>query len=416
MAVAAGDRQGCRLMIVVKSDFPVLLERVNGREVCYLDSAASAQKPVQVIEAMDRVMREHYANVHRGVYTFGTRTSYAYEDARIKVAKFLNAATEKEIVFTRNTTEAINLVAATWGEETIKAGDEIILSELEHHANIVPWVRLAERKGAVIRVIPITDDGALDMAAYQSLLSEKTRLVAVTHHSNALGTVTPINDIVRKARHAGAVTLVDGSQAVVHLDVNVRKVDCDFYVFTGHKLYGPSGVGILYGRSDILRHMPPYQGGGEMIETVAFDKVTFKEPPYRFEAGTPAIVETIGLGAAVDYFTQLDRHNLRIAEHALLTAAEDRLRGISGVKIWSNAPERAAILSFSIEGVHPHDAATIFDQLGVCVRAGHHCAQPLMKRLGVPATLRASFAIYNDIADVDRLAEAVETVKRLFKV
>lgn len=400
-------------MIVLKKDFPVLSERVNGQTVAYLDSAASAQKPIDVIDAMGRVLKEHYSNVHRGIYTFGSRTSYAYEDARIKIAQFLNASSEKEIVFTRNSTEAINLVAATWGMAHINAGDEILLSELEHHANIVPWVMLAEKKGASIKVVPINDDGSLNMNAFAGLLNEKTKLVAMTHMSNALGTITPMATIVEKAHTVGARVLVDGSQAAVHLDVDVRKLNADFYVFTGHKMYGPTGIGVLYGRRDVLADMPPYQGGGEMIETVTFSGVTYKEPPYRFEAGTPAIVEAIGLGAAIDYFTRLDRHQLRYQESELLRMAEGELAGIDGINILSRAPERAAILSFTMDGVHPHDVATIFDQMGICVRAGHHCAQPLMKRLRVPATVRASFAIYNDQEDVLRLVEGVHKVRKL---
>lgn len=400
-------------MIVLKKDFPVLSEYVNGLPVAYLDSAASAQKPLEVIEAMDRVLKEHYSNVHRGIYTFGSRTSYAYEDARIKVAKFINASTEKEIIFTRNATEAINLVAATWGVQNITAGDEILLTELEHHANIVPWVMLAEKTGAVIKVVPISDEGSLNMNAFAGLLSEKTKLVAVTQMSNALGTLTPVAEIIEKAHTVGARVLVDGSQGVVHLDVDVRKLNPDFYVFTGHKLYGPTGIGVLYGRRDILANMPPYQGGGEMIETVTFSGVTYKDAPYRFEAGTPAIVEAIGLGAAIDYFSRLDRHQLRYQEHELLRMAESELSGIEGVNILSRAKDRAAILSFTMDGAHPHDIATIFDQMAICVRAGHHCAQPLMKRLRVPATVRASFGIYNDQEDVLRLVEGVHKVRKL---
>lgn len=398
-----------------KADFPALSQLVNGRPVSYLDSAASAQKPQAVIDAMSRVMEEHYANVHRGVYAFGSKTSAAYEEARGKIAKFLGAAKPAEIVFTRNATEAINLVAASWGGAFLKSGDEVILTELEHHANIVPWYFLKETKGVVLKVIPVLKNGALDMAAFDAALSPKTKLMAVTQMSNALGTVLPVADMVRKAKAVGAKTLVDGSQAVVHLDVNVQDIGCDFYAFTGHKLYGPSGIGVLYGREEVLDTMPPYQGGGEMIEQVSFDKITYKEPPYRFEAGTPAIVEAIGLGAAVDYYAALDRKAIHAQEAMLLAEAEKRLAAIEGVKIWSQAPERAAILSFTIENVHPHDVATIFDQLGLCVRAGHHCTQPLMKALGTPATVRASFALYNTMEDVERLVEGITKVKKLFK-
>lgn len=429
--------------MTIKSDFPALSKTVNGRTVCYLDSAASAQKPKQVIEAMNRVMQEHYANVHRGVYTFGSLTSTAFENARAKVAKFLNAASEKEIVFTRNSTEAINLVAATFGE-TLQAGDEIILTELEHHANIVPWWMLAQKKGVVIKVLPIREGGALDLAQFDKLLSPKTKLLAVTHMSNALGTINPVARMADKARAVGAKVLIDGSQAVVHVPVDVQDIGADFYVFTGHKLYGPSGIGVLWGRYDVLNSLPPYQGGGEMIELVSFDTVTFKEAPYRFEAGTPPIVEAIGLGAAIDYYTSLDKvvpaqagilsgtgtldprqyaahigmagadkKVIHLHEALLLADAETRLAAIPGVKIYSRAPMRAAILNFTLDGIHPHDAATIFDQLGVAVRAGHHCTQPLMKALGVTATLRASFAAYNNSDDVARLEEAVLKARKM---
>jgi cysteine desulfurase/selenocysteine lyase len=398
----------------LKLDFPALQRRVNGHAVTYLDSAASAQKPQYVIDAMSHVMTEHYSNVHRGVYTFSAETTVAFENARQKVAQFLNAKSDKEIVFTRNTTEAINLVAACFGQ-SLKTGDEIILTELEHHANIVPWYFLKEQKGIVLKIVPLKADRSLDMAAFEKLLGPKTKLVAVTQLSNALGTIVPVADIVAKAHAVGAKVLVDGSQAVVHLDVDVQKIGCDFYVFTGHKLYGPSGVGVLYGRYEVLNALPPYQGGGEMIEQVTFDKITFREPPYRFEAGTPAIVEVIGLGAAIDYLNGLDKAAVRAHEQKLLQEAETRLTAIGGVTIYSTAPERAAILSFMIDKVHPHDVATVFDQLGIAVRAGHHCAQPLMKVLGVAATVRASFALYNTMEDVERLVEGVQKVKKLFQ-
>ena len=400
---------------LVKNDFPALSQKVNGRLVTYLDSAASAQKPQVVIDAMNRVLTEHYANVHRGVYSFSAETSEAFEAARDKIAKFLNAKTEKEIIFTRNATEAINLVAASWGGKFLAAGDEVVLTELEHHANIVPWYFLKEQKGIVLKIVPMLPNGALDMAAYEKLLSKKTKLVAFTQMSNALGTVTPAAEIIAKAKAVGAKTLVDGSQGIVHLSADVQKLGCDFYVFTGHKLYGPSGIGVLWGREELLNDMPPYQGGGEMIEQVSFDKITFKNAPYRFEAGTPAIVEAIGLGAAIDYVLSLDYTALIAQEKRLLAEAEKRLGAIEVVKIHSRAPERAAILSFAVGKVHPHDVATIFDQLGLCVRAGHHCAQPLMKALGCTATVRASFAIYNTMDDVERLAEGVLKVKKLFK-
>ena len=400
----------------LKKDFPILSRTVNGRTVAYLDSAASAQKPQAVIDAMTSVMTDHYSNVHRGVYSFGATTSTAFEAARQKVARFLGASSDREIIFTRSATESINLVAASWGKTFLKAGDEVLLTELEHHANIVPWMMLKEQLGIVVKVVPILKDGSLDMAAFDTLLTTKTKLVAVTQMSNALGTLTPVAEIIRKAKAVGAKTLIDGSQGAVHLTINVQSLDCDFYVCTGHKLYGPSGIGILYGRLEVLDSMPPYQGGGEMIEQVSFEKVTFKEPPHRFEAGTPAIIEAIGLGAAIDYLSALDADSVRAHEKALLTAAEQGLAALGGVKIYSNAPDRAGILSFTVNGAHPHDIATIFDQIGLCVRAGHHCAQPLMKVLGVPAVVRASFALYNDMSDVERLIEGVGKAKKIFGV
>lgn len=407
---------GAKKVSLIRDDFPALARNVNGRRVTYLDSAASAQKPQAVIDTMSHVMTEHYANVHRGVYQFSAKTSAAFEDARTKIAEFIEARSAKEIIFTRNATEAINLVAATWGRKFLKAGDEILLTELEHHANIVPWWFLKEERGVVIKVVPILPNGALDMEAFDKLISEKTKLVAFTQMSNALGTLTPVGQIIKKAKAVGAKTLIDGSQGIVHLYANVTALDCDFYVFTGHKLYGPSGIGVLYGREELLNDMPPYQGGGEMIEKVSFDEITFKDAPYRFEAGTPAIVEAIGLGAAVDYLlSRLDYPHFITHELSLLGEAEKRLSSIPGVKIWSQAPERAAILSFTIDGVHPHDVATIFDQMGICVRAGHHCAQPLMKALGIQATVRASFGCYSLPEDVTRLEEGVQKVKKLFK-
>ncbi len=397
----------------LKSDFPALAQTVSGKPVVYLDSAASAQKPQSVIDAMGRVMQKHYANVHRGVYTFGAETSAAFESARGKVARFINAASEKEIVFTRNATEAINLVASCFGQ-SLKEGDEIIITELEHHANIVPWYFLKEQKGVVLKVVPVKPDRALDMEAFEKLLGPKTKMVAVTQMSNVLGTIVDVAKIADKAHAVGAKVLIDGSQAVVHFDVDVQALGCDFYAFTGHKLYGPTGIGVLYGRYDALDALPPYQGGGEMIEHVAFDKITYKEPPIRFEAGTPAIVEAIGLGAAIDYLNGVDRVAVHAGEMEILHAAEKQLANIDGVTVYSTAPERASIISFSVDKIHPHDVATVFDQLGIAVRTGHHCAQPLMKTLGVTGTVRASFALYNTMEDAEKLCKAVQTAKRLF--
>lgn len=413
MAVQVAEQANVFDASAIKADFPALAQIVNKRPVCYLDSANSAQKPHAVINAMSAVMEQHYANVHRAVYSFGAQTTMAFEGARKKVAQYLNAKSEREIVFTRNATEAINLVANSYGS-SLAAGDEIIVSELEHHANIVPWYMLAQRNGVALRVVPITADGGFDMAAYQALLSDKTKLVALTHMSNALGTVLPVAEITALAHAKGAKVLLDGSQAAVHCAVDVQMIGCDFYVLTGHKMYGPTGIGVLYGKKEWLDAMPPYQGGGEMIDSVAFDNITYKDAPYRFEAGTPPIVEAIGLGAAIDYYSGLDLAAAHAHESALSHAAEERLRALGGVTIYSNAPVRTSIVSFNIDGVHPHDVATIFDQLGVAVRAGHHCAQPLMKALGVAATIRASFALYNTMDDVVRLEEAVRKAQELF--
>ncbi len=397
----------------LKSDFPALAQTVNGKPVVYLDSAASAQKPQAVIDAMDHVMQKHYANVHRGVYSFSAETSAAFEAARGKVAKFINAGSEKEIVFTRNATEAINLVASCFGQ-SLKEGDEIIISELEHHANIVPWYFLKQQRGVELKIVPVKADRSLDMEAFEKLLGPKTKMVAITQMSNVLGTIVDVAKIVEKAHAVGAKVLIDGSQAIVHFDVDVQALGCDFYVFTGHKLYGPTGIGVLYGRYAELDALPPYQGGGEMIEHVAFDAITYKEPPIRFEAGTPAIVEAIGLGAAIDYLNGIDRAAVHAREMGIFHAAEKLLAGIDGVTVYSTAPERASIISFSVDKIHPHDVATVFDQLGIAVRTGHHCAQPLMKTLGVTGTVRASFALYNAMEDAEKLGKAVQTAKRLF--
>lgn len=397
----------------IRGDFPSLGVAAHGRAVAYLDSAASAQKPRAVIDVMAAAMAGPYANVHRGLYDFGSRTSAAFEEARAKVAGFLNAAGPSEIVFTRNATEAINLVASSFGA-SLREGDEVVLTALEHHANIVPWYFLAKTRGVVIRVAPILADGSLDLEAYARLLGPRTKIVAFTQMSNAIGTVTPVAEMIRLARAVGAATLIDGSQGAVHLGADVTALGCDFYVFTGHKLYGPTGIGVLYGRAARLAEMPPWQGGGEMVERVDFDHITFKDAPARFEAGTPPIVEAIGLGAAIDYIAaRLPRAAVAAHEATLLQAAEAALKSIPGVSIQSQARERAAILSFTLQGIHPHDAATVFDRMGLCLRAGHHCAQPLMKVLGVPATVRASFAPYNTLDDVARLAEGVEKARSL---
>lgn len=397
----------------IRRDFPALAQSVHGKPVCYLDSAASAQKPQVVIDAMAQVMETHYANVHRGVYAFGAATSAAYESARVKVSKFINASTDKNIVFTKNATEAINLVAAGLSE-SLAPGDEIVISALEHHANIVPWHFLREKKGAIIRVVPIDAKGALDMDALEKTITPKTKIVALTQMSNVLGTIVDVKKTCALAKNLGAVTLIDGCQAAVHLPVDVQDIGCDFYVFTGHKLYGPTGIGVLYGQTATLAALPPYQGGGEMVDEVSADRITYKDPPYRFEAGTPPIIEAIGLGVAIDYLSALDAHARYDHAHALAQAAEDGLTKIKGVTVLSKAPNRADIVSFMLAGVHPHDIATVLDQMGIAVRAGNHCAQPLMKVLNVPATVRASFGIYNTLEDVTRLVAGVKKAQELF--
>jgi cysteine desulfurase / selenocysteine lyase len=414
MSAAAFD------VAAARADFPILSRTVHerknrpGKPLVFLDSAASAQKPRQVIAAMDRLMTEDYANVHRGVHFLSQRATDAFEAARRKVAKFLGAPNEQTIVFTRNATEAINVVAAAYGRTFLKAGDEILVSVMEHHANIVPWQLLGMEKGVVVKPIPIHDDGALDMDAYADLLTDKVRLVAVTHCSNVLGTVTPVKEIARLAHEKGIPVLADGSQAVVHGTVDVQDLDVDFYVFTGHKLYGPTGIGVLYGKYDMLKRMPPYQGGGEMIQAVSFAGTTFKAPPMRFEAGTPPIVEAIGLAAAIDYVEGLGRETVAAYEHELLAYATDKLAAIEGVRIYGTTPGKGPILSFTVDGVHPHDIGTIVDQYGVAVRVGRHCAEPLMDRFGISATVRASFALYNTREEADALADSLRAAKEFF--
>ena len=398
----------------VRKDFPVLSQEVGGRPVVFLDSAASAQKPNAVIDAVAQHQRTSYANIHRGVYRFSQESTEAFEAARQKVATFLSAGDPSEIVFTRNATEAINLVAHSWGRSQLREGDEILITEMEHHANIVPWQLLCEATGAVLRVAPIDDDGALEPGGFESLLSPRTRMAAFTHVSNALGTINPVAEMVAAAHEHGAVVLIDGAQAVSHLPVDVTALGCDFYAFTGHKLFGPSGVGVLYGRRELLEAMPPYQGGGEMIEVVTFERSTYAPPPHKFEAGTPDISGVIGLGAAVDYVTELGLEAIGAHEHDLLEYATERLSAIPGLRIIGTAEHKAAVVSFVLDFAHPHDVGTILDQHGIAVRTGHHCAQPVMARYGVPATARASFSVYNTREDVDALVAAIEGVRELF--
>ena len=398
----------------LRADFPILSQTVHGRPLVYLDNAASAQKPACVLDAMDEAYRTYYANVHRGLHRLSERATDAFEAARAKVASFVNARSADEIVFVRGATEAINLVAATYGRRFLSAGDEVIISHLEHHANIVPWQLLRDEKGIVLKVVPIDDDGRLDLDAYHAILSPKTRLVAMTHVSNALGTITPVNEIVAAAKRHGAHVLLDGCQAAPHLAVDVQDLGCDFYVFSGHKVYGPTGIGVLWGRGEILAEMPPYQGGGEMIASVSFEKTTFKAPPQRFEAGTPAIVEAIGLGAAIDYLRAVGMERIRAHDRALIAYASDRLEAVAGVRVYGRTGEKVSILSFGMENVHPHDIGTFLDRAGIAVRAGHHCAQPLMARLGVAATARASFGLYNTTFEADRLIETLSLIREFF--
>jgi cysteine desulfurase/selenocysteine lyase len=398
----------------VRKDFPALHQDVYGKPLVYLDNGASALKPQAVIDTMTEVMSTYYANVHRGVHRLSQLSTDAYEEARRKVATFINAATDDEIVFVRGATEAINLVAATHGRTHLSKGDEVIISHMEHHANIVPWQMLRDEMGIVLKVVPIDDEGHFLMDAYEEMLSPRTKLVAVTHISNALGTITPMAEIIRLAHEAGALVLVDGCQAVPHMKVDVQALDADFYVFSGHKLYGPTGIGVLYGKLDLLNAMPPYQTGGDMIRSVTLEKTEFAVAPHRFEAGTPAIVETIGLGAAIDYITALGLDNIAAHEQALLEYATAQLLAVPGLHIHGTAKEKASIISFVMDAAHSHDVGTIVDRAGVAVRAGHHCAQPVMDRFGVTATARASFGIYNTKDEVDLLVEALNAVQEIF--
>ncbi|MEL6387664.1 MAG: cysteine desulfurase [Pseudomonadota bacterium] len=394
----------------IRAEFPILSREVHGKPLVYLDNAASAQKPDAVIDAMANQMRTAYANVHRGLHTLANETTEAFEAARETTRDFLNAASTDNIVFTKGATEAINLVANGLAE-TIQPGDEIVLSIMEHHSNIVPWHFLRERHGAVLKWVGLHEDGALDMAALADAIGPKTRMVALTHMSNVLGTVTHASELARMAHAAGAQILLDGCQAAVHLPLDMQALGCDFYVFSGHKLYGPTGIGVLYGTTEALSAMRPYQGGGEMIEIVETDRVTYNTPPHRFEAGTPPIIEAVGLGAAISWTRQFDPDDVLAHEHALYRRAREAIRGVNGVRVHGEAEDKGAVLSFSVEGAHPHDIAQIIDRYGVAVRAGHHCAQPLMDHLGVSATARASFGIYNTSADVDAFVEALDRAR-----
>jgi cysteine desulfurase/selenocysteine lyase len=398
----------------VREDFPVLKQRIHGKPLVYLDNAATSQKPLAVIEAIRKFYEVDCANIHRGVHELSQRSTAAYEETRSKAKRFLNARAKNELIFVRGATEGINLVASSWGRKNVKEGDEIVISALEHHSNIVPWQMLCEEKGARLRVIPMDDRGELLLDEYQKLLGPRTRMVAVGHVSNALGTINPVRQIVEMAHRAGALALIDGAQAVPHLKIDVQALDADFYAFSGHKVYGPTGIGILYGKARLLNAMPPYQGGGDMIKSVTFEKTVYNDLPYKFEAGTPNIAGGIGLGAAFDYVTRIGLDKIGAYEHELLVYGTEALSRIPGLRLIGTAREKAAVLSFVIDGIHPHDIGTVLDRQGIAVRTGHHCAQPVMDRFGVPATTRASLAFYNTAAEIDALAAGLGKVKEIF--
>ncbi len=398
----------------IRRDFPILSREVYGKPLVYLDNGASAQKPQAVLDAVDHAYREEYANVHRGLHFLSNAATDAYEKARETVRRFLNAPSTDEIVFTSNTTSAINLVSYGFGMPRIGEGDEIVLSIMEHHSNIVPWHFIRERQGARLVWVPVDDDGVLHVEEFEKRLTPRTKLVAITQMSNALGTITPIKEIVRIAHARGIPVLVDGSQSAVHMPVDVQDLGCDFFAFTGHKVYGPSGIGVLYGRKELLAEMRPFHGGGEMIFEVTEDTVTYNDPPHRFEAGTPPIVQAIGLGAALDYMEGVGRERIAAHEADLKNYAHERLRAINSLRIFGDAPDKGAIISFELKGIHAHDVSMVIDRQGVAVRAGTHCAQPLLQRFGVTSTCRASFGMYNTRAEVDTLAEALEKARKFF--
>jgi cysteine desulfurase/selenocysteine lyase len=398
----------------IRKDFPILELTVHGKPLAYLDNAASAQMPRQVLDRLIRYQTREHANVHRAVHTLSETATAAYEGARAKVQRFVNAREEREVVYTRGTTDAINLVMHGYGRAFLGGGDEVIVSQLEHHSNIVPWQMLCAEKGCKLRVIPCDDRGVLLLDEYAGLLNARTRLVAVTHVSNALGTVNPMKEMIELAHARGVPVLVDGAQAVPHMPVDVQALDCDFYCFSGHKMCGPTGIGILYGKAEHLDRMQPYQGGGDMILSVTFEKTTYNAIPYKFEAGTPPIAAAVGLGATVDYLTAIGMDNIAAWEHQLLAYATEQVGGLQGVRIFGTATDKAAVLSFEVAGVHPHDVGTILNEEGVAVRTGHHCAQPVMQRFGVPATARASFSFYNTLDEVDQLVAGIRRVQKMF--
>jgi len=397
----------------IRTDFPILKQKIYGKDLIYLDNAATTQKPQVVIDSIAKYYSELNSNVHRGVHFLSDKATTAYENSRSRIAGFINAKNSYEIIFVRGTTEAINLVANGYGNEFVKEGDEVIVSYLEHHSNIVPWQMLCQRKNAVLKVIPVNDDGELIIDEYKKLLSEKTKIVAVGHTSNSLGTKNPIKEIIDLAHNAGAVVLIDGAQAVQHTKVDVRELDADFFAFSGHKIYGPTGIGALYGKEDLLNAMSPYQGGGDMIKNVSFELTTYNELPYKFEAGTPDICGAIVLGDAIEYVSQTGLDNISEYESELLKYGTEKLKGIDGFRLYGNAKNKASVISFLLEGIHPYDVGTILDKQGIAVRTGLHCTEPLMKRFGIPGTVRASFAIYNTKDEIDALVDGVKKAKKM---
>jgi cysteine desulfurase/selenocysteine lyase len=399
----------------IRKDFPILNQTIHGKPLVYLDNAATTQKPLSVIQAITEYYQEYNANIHRGIHTLAERATAEYESTREAVQKFINASSTDEIIFTRGTTESINLVAATFGRQQVKAGDEIIITTMEHHSNIVPWQMLCEEKGATLKVIPINDQGEIILEEYEKLLSERTKLVAAVYVSNSLGTINPVKEIIDQAHAFGARVLIDGAQASAHLDINVQELNCDFYAFSSHKLYGPTGIGVLYGKKDLLESMPPYQGGGEMIKEVSFEKTTYNELPYKFEAGTPNIADTVAFKKALEYVTEISKPVAAEYEHELLTYATESLQEINGLRIVGTAREKISIVSFVVEGVHHQDIGIILDTQGIAVRTGHHCTQPLMQRFNIPGTTRASFAIYNTKEEIDKLVRGLHKVVKMFR-
>jgi cysteine desulfurase/selenocysteine lyase len=395
--------------------FPILNRKVKGKNLVYFDNAATSQKPIQVIDALVHYYTHYNANIHRGLHTLADEATAAYEAARVAVQEFIGATFHEEIIFTKGTTESINLVASSWGSAFLQRGDEIIISSLEHHANIVPWQMIAEEKGAILKVIPMDDDGRLDMGAYSNMLSDKTKFVSIVHVSNALGIINPVEEIIALAHEKNALVLLDGAQSSVHLDIDVKKLDCDFYVFSGHKIYGPTGVGVLYGKRALLEKMPPFLGGGEMIKEVTFEKTTYNELPFKFEAGTPNIADVIVMKPAIEFINKYGKSNIRAHEEELLVYATSKLKEIEGLKIIGDVENKVSVISFVIEGVHPQDLAILLDNQGIAVRTGHHCAQPLMQRLGIVGTTRVSFAAYNTLAEIDVLIAALHKSLKMLR-